>query len=453
MLIQPRAWSAGAALVFVLFAVGAAHAIAPVERIVLPNGLVVLVSEEHSLPFVTMDLIVDAGSWRDPPERGGLANLTAESMLLGTRQRPATEINEVLDYLGTSLDISCGWDYSELSIRSLKKELDRSFGLFMEVLTRPEFPEAEVQREKKRILGNIEAEKEDPSALAQKRFREALFVKSPYGHPVAGTEETVPDLTREMVREFYRKYYRPKGSILAVVGDITVQEVKDELAPLLSAWKGAEPPRTPVETVFADGPKNILIDRPITQANIVLGNGGIERSNPDYYAVTVMNRILGGGGFSSRLLETIRVQKGLAYSVYTNFLAHKFPGSFQLVLQTKNESASLAIQLALEEMERLKKEMVSEEELETAKKYLIGSFPLRLNTQSKLAAFLAQVEYYDLGLDYPDRYPSLIRSVTREDVLRVAKEYLHPDNYILSIVGNLQEIDVPPEEKDLPRRH
>jgi zinc protease len=200
-----------------------------------------------------------------------------------------------------------------------------------------------------------------------------------------------------------------------------------------------EIPRLPFMTKYEKGQKTVKINRPITQANIILGNAGLSRENPDFYAVTVMNYILGGGGFSSRLMEVIRNKRGLAYSVASFFDPGKFPGSFQIVLQTKNSSANEAISLSLQQMKRIQKELVSEKELEGAKRYLIGSFPMRLDTQGKLANFLTQMEYYGLGLDYPEKYPSLIRSITREEVLRVAKKYLHPEKYVLVIVANLKE--------------
>jgi zinc protease len=186
----------------------------------------------------------------------------------------------------------------------------------------------------------------------------------------------------------------------------------------------------------------VKIDRDITQANIILGHIGVSRENPDFYALTVMNYILGGGGFSSRLMEEIRNKRGLAYSVATFFDSGKYPGSFQIVLQTKNASAQDAISLSLKQMERIRQEMVAENELEGAKKYLIGSFPMRFDTQGKLANFLSQVEYYGLGLNYPEKYPNLIRSVSREEILRVARIYLHPENYILVVVANLKEAGV-----------
>ncbi len=220
---------------------------------------------------------------------------------------------------------------------------------------------------------------------------------------------------------------------------MTVNEVRTKLLPRLAIWPKVEVPKVPTHITFAKEKKTVKIDRAITQANIILGHSGVNRENPDYYALTVMNYILGGGGFASRLVEEIRNKRGLAYSVVSFFDPGKYPGSFQIVLQTKNSSAQQAISLSLQEMERIRKEQVSEKELEGAKKYLIGSFPLRLDTQGKLANFLTQVEYYGLGWDYPEKYPSLIRSVTREEVNRVAKKYLQPENYILVVVANLKE--------------
>jgi zinc protease len=223
------------------------------------------------------------------------------------------------------------------------------------------------------------------------------------------------------------------------VGDVTGNEVKTKLLPQLEKWPTAEIPETPFVSTFTKEQKTVKIDRPITQANIILGHIGVKRENPDFYTLTVMNYILGGGGFASRLFEEIRNKRGLAYSVASFFDPGKYPGSFQIVLQTKNSSAREAISLILQQMERIRKEPVSEKELEGAKKYLIGSFPMRLDTQGKLVNFLTQVEYFGLGLDYPERYPSLINSVSQEEVLRVAKKYLDPKNYILVIVASLKE--------------
>lgn len=411
-----------------------------VQRTVLPNGLVLLVSQEHSLPLVTFQLLIDAGSRKDPPGGEGLAYLTARGILLGTSEHTATAINEEIDFAGASLTASAGRDYVTLSLRVLRKDLDKGFDLFMEVLTQPTFPEEEIRREVQRTLAAIQSGEEKPMEIAEKAFQRTLFLNGPYGHPVEGTRESLPQLTRDAIVRFHKTYYHPNNAILTVVGDVSNEKVKAKLIPELTKWPMDEIPKERFAITFAKGSKTEKIDREITQANIIIGNRGVSRENPDYYALSVMNYILGGGGFGSRLLEEIRVRRGLAYSVASFFDPGKYPGSFQIVLETKNSSAREAISLSLQQMGRIRRELVSKKELEVAKNYLIGSFPLRLDTQGKLANFLTQVEYYGLGLDYPEKYPSLIRSVTRKEVLRVAKAYLHPENYILVVVANLEEM-------------
>jgi zinc protease len=414
-------------------------AMPPVQKTVLPNGLVLLHSEDHSLPFVTLQLLTDAGSGKDPSGMEGLAHLTAGGILLGTSGHSAAALSEELDFLGASLDSSSGRDYATLSLRVLSKDLDKGFSLFMEALAEPTFPEKELKQEVEKTLALIRSQEEQPGEVAEKEFLKALFLSGPYRHPSIGTKDTLPKLTRDAVLNFYKTYYRPKGCILAVAGDITAEEVKTKLIPLLGRLPAGDIPKVSVKTVFSKEPATVKINRKITQANIILGNPGITRENPDYYALTVMNYILGGGGFASRLLEEVRDKRGLAYSVVSFFEPGKYPGSFQAVLQTKNSSAREAVSLILQQIKRIKEEPVSDKELEGAKKYFIGSFPLRIDTQAKLANVLLQEEYYGLGLDYPEKYPLLINSVTREDVLRVAKTYLHPDNRILVVVGDLRE--------------
>jgi zinc protease len=341
--------------------------------------------------------------------------------------------------MGASLNSSSGRDYATLTLRVLKKDMEKGLDLFMEVLTQPIFPEEEVKREVEKTLAAIQSEEDQPDEVAEKAFLKTLFLNSPYGHPVEGTRESVPKITRESIVRFYRSYYHPNNAILTVIGDMTKEELKGKLISRLEKWPMGEIPKLPFLSKFETEQKTVQINRPITQANILLGHAGVSRGNPDFYAITVMNYILGGGGFTSRLMGEIRNKRGLAYSVGSFFDPGKYPGSFQIVLQTKNASAREAIVLSIQEMERIQNELVSEKELQGAKKYLIGSFPMRFDTQGKLANFLTQVEYYGLGLDYPEKYPSLIQSITREEVLRVAKKYLHPKKYVLVIVANLKE--------------
>ena len=415
------------------------HAMPPVQKAVLANGLVILHSEDHSLPFVTLQLLIDGGSRRDPVGQEGLARIAANGLLLGTSKHTVDAINQELDFMGASLGASSGRDYSTLSLRFLKKDLDGALSLFMEALTEPTFPDEEIKREVEKTLAAIQSEEDQPGEVAEKEFQKALFLTSPYGHPAIGMKESLPRITRDAISHFYKTYYHPNNYILVVVGDISSEEVKTKLLPRFEKMEPVELPTEVFNFVFANGPETIKINREITQANIIIGNDGISRGNPDFYAVSVMNYILGGGGFASRLLEEIRNKRGLAYSVTSFFDAGKYPGSFQIVLQTKNSSAAEAISLARRQMELIQKEPVLDKELEGAKKYLIGSFPMRLDTQGKLADFLLQVLYYGLGLDYPEKYPSLIKSVSKDDILRVARKYLHPESCIVVMVANLKD--------------
>ncbi len=421
---------------------GTLLAMPPVQRMVLSNQMVLLTSEERSLPFVTLQLLIDAGSRKDSPGEEGAAYLTAKGLLVGTTKRGEKAINEKLDFMGASLNSSSGRDYATLTLRVLRKDLEKGFDLFMEVLTQPAFPQKEVKREVQKTLAAIQAAEDQPGDVAEKAFQENLFLSGPYRPPVEGTKKSLPSMTRETLDRFYKNYYHPNNSILAIVGDITQEEIKTKLIPSLEKWPKGKISVAAVPNVFAKGPKTVKIDRMLAQANIILGHAGVSRDNPDFYAITVMNYILGGGGFSSRLMEEVRNKRGLAYSIYSFFEPGKFPGSFQIGLQTKNVSAREAISLAREEMKRIQKEPVSEKEIEGAKKYLSGSFPMRVDTQGKMVNFLLQVEYYGLGLDYPEKYSRLIQSISREDVLRVARKYLQPENCILVVVGNQKMADI-----------
>ncbi|HEU4340863.1 MAG TPA: pitrilysin family protein [Candidatus Binatia bacterium] len=413
------------------------------QRAVLDNGLVLLTSEQKALPMVSIELLIDAGARHDLPKQEGLANLAAKLLTDGTQRRTALQISETLDFLGAGLSTGCGLDVATVSMTILKKDLAAGLELVADILTGSNFPPEEIERQKQAVLATIRAREESPGDIAQRRFAEALYPQSPYGRPVEGTEGSVNAIQQKSLREFYERHYRPNRSIMAVVGDISHQEIAQAIQQAFRPWKKGEPWDKPVPPGKIGSPQTIRVNKDLTQANIVLGHHGVERENADYYAIQVMNYILGGGGFASRAMDSIRNERGLAYSVYSYFSAEKGHGTFEFVMQTKNETAQEAIRLAREEMRHIREKPVTEQELNDAKDYLTGSFPLRFDTNRKVANFLAQVEFYQLGLDYPERYPGLIRKVTREDVLRVAKQYLNPDKLITVIVANQKKITPP----------
>lgn len=410
------------------------------KRSVLDNGLVLLTSEQRALPIVAIELMIDAGSRHESAEQAGLANLTSKLLSFGTKRRNALQISETLDFIGAGLSTGASENVASMSMTILKKDLTTGLELVGEILTSSIFPQGEIDRQKQTILAAIKAKEDDPGAVAGKAFAAALFPQSPYGRPVEGTESSVKGLQQKNLREFFARYYRPNRSILSVVGDVSEQEIIGALKPALRAWsKGAASTAPPAPSRIG-APQMIRVNKPLTQANIILGHAGVPRGHADYYAILVMNYILGGGGFSSRVMDSIRNERGLAYSVYSYFGADKSHGSFQFVMQTKNETAAEAIRLAREEVQRIREQPVSAQELDDAKNYLIGSFPLRFDTNRRIAAFISQVEYFELGLEYPNRYGDLIGKVSREEVQRVAKQYLHPDRLITVVVGNQEKI-------------
>lgn len=425
---------------FLIAALAAPALALEIKRSVLPDGAVLLVSEQHQLPMVTMTIAFDAGARRDPQGKAGLASLTASCLTLGTKELSAAQFNQQVDFMGSTVAVGTGQDYAEASFTSLAKYQDATLRLLAAALTEPALSDSEITRKRDENVAAIKADEEQPDYVAGVAFRKALFGDTPYGHPGEGTAESVAKLTPQDVREFYRAHYKIGDAVIAVVGDVKAGEVKAKLEKALDSLKGSVAAQTePPAPSVAEGIHPTLINRSVVQATIILGSGGIARSNPDYYRLQVMNYILGGGGFASRLMKVVRSKAGLAYGISSGFEAGKFAGSFAVDTQTKNGSSNETLQLILEQLRDIQQHPVTDAELASAKKFLIGSFPLKLDRQSSIASFMLQVELYGLGLDYAERYPTLIQSVTKADIQRVAREYLHPDALVLVAVANQTE--------------
>jgi zinc protease len=407
------------------------------KRIILKNGMVLLLAEKHEIPMVTVSMAMKAGSVAEPSEKPGLASLTASLLTQGTTTRTANQISREIDFIGGSLSVSGGDDYASASLRVLKKDLRTGLDLLADVLMRPAFDQKEIDRKVKETLASIRRQKEEPDVIAGEAFTKAVFGGHPYGKTSDDVAAYLPKLVRQDVVDFYSQRYGPNDAIIAVVGDVEEKDIVPLLNDYFKGWKPAEktaPSHSAPPTIGAVVVNKL--DKKITQANIAMGHLGISRENPDYYAVMIMNYILGGGGFSSRLMDNIRDNRGLAYDVHSSFSAQKEPGSFRVWVQTKSESANQAIEEIFRELKRIRTEPVTEKELADAKAYLTGSFPLRMDTSAKIGGMMTSVEIYNLGLDYPQKYPKLINAVTREDILRVAKKYLDPDKIIIVVLGD-----------------
>ena len=413
-----------------------AHAAGPLaEREILPNRAVLLVAERPAIPIVVLRVSVPAGSVHDPADGLGLANLTATLLTRGTTRRSGPELDRAIEFVGGSLEAGAGRDGATVTLSVLKKALSLGLDLLAEVLQQPVFPPDELARKVADIQGALRRSEQSPETLAGRALGPMIFPGHPYGRPSAGTIESVGKLTREQVIAFYRLHYRPDGASIVAVGDVTVVEIRQALMQRLSGWSAppsALPPvPKPAPTARAE---TRTIKRDLSQTTVLLGRPSIRQDDPDYFPLAVATYVLGGGS-ASRLYTRVREERGLAYSVYSTVQPGRYGSSYVVSLQTRTDSVALAVQLAREEMARIGREPIAEAELELAKSYLIGSFPLRLDTSGKLAGFLGAVEENGLGLDYPDRYRERIGRVTVADVRRVAAKYLDPGTFSSVMVG------------------
>jgi zinc protease len=408
-------------------------------RFTLPNGIVVLVAERPTLPIVSVRVAVDAGSVLDPPDQAGLANLTALLLTRGTEGRTGSEIDRAIEFVGGSLEGEGGRDGSTVSLDVLRKDLSLGLDLLADVVTRPTFPAEEHDRQLEELRAAVRREEEDPGAVAGRRFRPLVFPGHPYRLPVLGTDASLQAITRDDVAAFYRRAYRPDRTVVAVVGDVTAGEVRGQLQARLGAWSvaGSGPP-SPGPAPVGSPPGTELLGRDLTQATVLLGQATVARTHPDYYPLAVASHLLGGGS-SARLYLRVREERGLAYSIYAQLAAGRHGGLFRVEFQSANPRVREVLALVREDLVRLRRERVGDEELAQAKAYLVGSFPLRMETSGAVASLLLGVEQFGLGLDFPARYRQSIEAVTPDDVLRAVRTHWDPDRMSLVVVANLRE--------------
>jgi zinc protease len=415
--------------VLLLLLGGPAEAAGPLaHREILANGAVLLVAERPAIPIVVVRVGVPAGAVYDPADALGVANLTAALLTRGTARRTGPELDRAIEFVGGSLEAGAGSDGATVTLSVLKKDLGLGLDLLAEVLLRPAFDPDELTRKVTDIQGSLRRSEQAPETVAARQLSRLMFPGHPYGRPVYGTIESVGKITREQVAAFYQRHYRPDGANIVAVGDVTVTEIRRELLQRLAGWT---PPSVPVGAV-AKAPsvaaaEERTIVRDLTQTTVCSGvrpSAGRSR----------LLRALGGDLRSgrrpaSRLYTRVREERGLAYSVYSSLMPARYGASYLVSLQTRTDGVVEALRLTRQEMARLAREPVAPRELSLAKSYLIGSFPLRLDTSGKLARFLGAVEENGLGLDYPDRYKERIGRVTAPDIQRVAAKYLDPATF------------------------
>ncbi len=413
------------------------RAMPAVSRGELANHLKLLVFQDHSIPAVTMELLVAAGSSFDPPATGGLANITASSLSLGTRYFSFDQINSKLDFIGATYGVDCTRDFVTIDMQVLKKNLDEAIGLFAEIIEHPAFPDDELDQEKDEMIGRLREDEDNPSRLANRIFDKAVFRNSLYAGSVRGGVQSVAAISRAQILKFYDSYYRPNNAVLVIGGDITPEEVRARVIPKLLEWNAGPIAKKPLKAPGTKGATRFVADRPVSRATIIVGGCATPRSGPDYYPFLVLNRILGAGDFPGRLREKIGTGKG-AVSVRSGLEAYEHAGAFRVVLRTENGSAKEAAALVQKEFRRLGSETVSNEELKAAKEFLKGEYALQYGLAGNFAKWLAEARFYRLGPDDIAKYPDLIDAVSAEDIQRAALKYLSTRNVVV-IVADLKK--------------
>ncbi len=414
-----------------------------VERLVLENGMVVLLSENHTNSSVSINATVQAGSRFERDEKAGLASLVGELIDEGTATRNSDQIAEAVEAVGGRF-ITLG-DYQSSGVRSAFLSSDISLGLEItaDVLMNATFPEDKVWQHVERRRAQIKSRLDVPRVQASDEFNEEVFKGHPLHRPPVGYEHTVRSLTRADMIDFYRRYYVPNNTILTVVGDINKAEVKQRIEDVFGKWEKVAdftPPVIP-RPARATAPVEKFIAAPKEQVNIFMGHLGVERTNADYYSLLVMDTILGSSpGFTSRIPRILRDEQGLAYSTFSNITASAGidPGRFVAYIGTSPENLKKATEGLRREITRIFEEPVTGEELESAKAYLTGSFVFDFQTNAQIAEFLIEAEIYKLGYDYLEKYPELIRATTVEEIARVTRAHLDPARLTTVVVGRIE---------------
>jgi zinc protease len=407
-----------------------------VSRFNGPGGMKVYHVESHANPLVMVKLLVRGGAGYDPKDKAGVANLVAWMFNEGGGDLDSKAFQEKLNYYGISLSGSAGRDAMTISMATLSTHLDVAWAMMMDAVLRPKFAKADFDRAIAEQIATLKQAREKPGALASDALSREIYGNHPYGKPAKGSLKSIPNITLDDLKTYHDEVFRLPTMVLAVAGDISLAKLKKLTTESFAKVNNLPASFRPIPFAFTkkrNHSQHIELDVP--QTAIRFGGVGINRNDPDYYALVVMNQILGGGGFSSRLTKEIREKRGLTYGVYSYFSPLAAQGPFVIGMQTKTASVSEAKKLIHKELKLMATKDVGSEELADIKRYLTGSFPLNLDGLGKLAGTWGVIGFYDRGLDYLEKWPDRIRDVTKKDIRRVARRILDIKRLHIVTVG------------------
>ncbi|MEW5703715.1 MAG: pitrilysin family protein [Pseudomonadota bacterium] len=435
---------AGALACLLFFLPSAASALA-IERVVSPGGIEAWLARDASVPVIAVEIAFrESGSAGDPAGKEGLAYLVSGLLDEGAGPMDSQAFREALEKQAISLSFDANLDDFLGSLKTLRENHVAAFDLFRLALSEPRFDQDAVARIRNQVLTTIAARLDDPDATAQRAWLRTVFPDHPYGKPQQGTAASVEAVVAKDLRAFVGRNLARDNLIIGVAGDITAAE----LAPLLDRTFGAlpahRPEATPIPETKAKGEgAETVIEKPIPQSVVVFGQAGVKRDDPDYYAAQVLNHILGGGGLQSRLAKEIRGARGLAYAVSTYLYPLDRAGLWVGQLATRNDRVKESLDLLRAEWKRMAETPVTKEELEDAKTYITGAFPLSLDSTGRIASVLLAIQKYHLGIDYFERRNAYIAAVSADDLRRLAKRLLNPDALAVVVVGSPKGLAAP----------
>jgi zinc protease len=406
-----------------------------IQKVKSKNGLEAWLVEDHSRPIISLQFAFVGGAAQDPENKPGVATFVTGMLDEGAGELNSEAFQKQLEQLAAKMSFSPSYDHITGAFQTLTENRDESFKLLKLALTSPHFAQEDAERIREQLIANLRVEEKDPDKLAVHEWFKLAFGAHPYGRPAGGTIESVKAITPDDLRAYVKRVFARDNLKIGVVGDIDAAT----LGALLDNVFGDLPAKaelTPVQEVtWHPGSKQKIVQMPNPQSVAQFGFQGLKRRDPDFIPAYILNYVVGGGGFASKLMNEVREKRGLAYSVYTHLYPLDRAGIFVGGVATENKGVGQSLDLIKSELERVAHEGLTEQELRTAKDYLVGSFALRFDTSVKIAGQLLAIQLDDLGIDYIDRRNGEIEAVKVDDIKRVAKRLLQPKNLIVTVVG------------------
>ena len=408
----------------------------PYEVRTLPNGMQVVTVLHHEQPAVSVRLLVRAGAAQDPKGKGGVATLTSALLDQGTTTKSAFQIADAIDSIGGGMGTGAGSDLSFVNVVVMKDSFGVAMDLLADVVRNPAFADEEIDRQRQQAMSGLQVSQNDPDYLASVVFDRLVYGFHPYGLPNTGTAESLASITRADLQEYHKRYFVPNNMILAIVGDVTSEEAFAAAERVFGKWPRAEVPEQKLMEPPPPTRRVVVIDKPdAVQTEIRVGHLGIPRKHPDYMAVDLAFKILGGEG-ANRLHRVLRSERGLTYGASADIQTLKQTGDFVAETDTRTDTTGEALRLIFDEYARLRRERVHERELADAQAYLAGNFPLTIETPDAIATQVLNAVFYDLPLEEIPTYRERVQAVGPDDVQRAARTYVHPDRLAVVLVGN-----------------